>query len=247
MDTPQGLSPHALPASSSAQTSYCVWSAGLLLFINPAPTPKSVLNRKSWNLTEERISDSGAWPWSSCGQGREGVDMSPARVSCLVPQSCWLFATSWTAAHHTSLSFTISWSLLRLMSIELIMPSNRLIPVAPFSSCPQSFPASGSFPISQFLHQVAKVLKLQLQHQSFQWIFRVNFLYNWLVWSPCSSCDSQESSTQCKSINSLALSLLYGPTLTSIHDYWKTKALTNTNLCRQSDVSLFLIHCLGLS
>ena len=46
--------------------------------------------------------------------------------------------------------------------------------VAPFSSCPQSFPASGSFPMSRSLHQQAKVF--ELQHQSFQWIFRVNFL-----------------------------------------------------------------------
>ena len=43
-------------------------------------------------------------------------------------------------------------------------------------------------------HQVAKVLELQLQHQSFQWIFRVDFLSDWLVWSPCRSGDSQESS-----------------------------------------------------
>ena len=58
---------------------------------------------------------------------------------------------------------------------------------------------------------------------SFQWIFRVDFLHDWLVWSPCSPGDSQESfpAPQFKSINSLALRLLYGPTLTSIHDYWK--------------------------
>ena len=43
-------------------------------------------------------------------------------------------------------------------------------------------------------HQVAKVLELQLHHQSFQWIFRVDFLWDWLVWSPCSPRDSQESS-----------------------------------------------------
>ena len=73
------------------------------------------------------------------------------------------------------------------------------------------------------LHQEAKVLELQLQHQSFQWIFRVNFLWGWLVWFPCSPRDSQESSAlQFKSINSSALTLLYGSTLTSIHDYWKS-------------------------
>ena len=72
-------------------------------------------------------------------------------------------------------------------------------------------------------HQVAKLLELQFQHQSFQRIFRIYFLWNWLVWSTCSPRDSQESSPtpQFKSINSLALSFLYGPTLTSTHDYWK--------------------------
>ena len=60
-------------------------------------------------------------------------------------------------------------------------------------------------------HQVAKVLEFQLQHQSFQWIFRADFLQDWLVWSPCSPRDSQESSPtpQFKSINSSVLSFLY--------------------------------------
>ena len=62
----------------------------------------------------------------------------------------WLFETSWIAAHQASLSITNSRSLLKLMSIESLMPSNNLILVIPFSSCLQSFPASGSFPMSQF-------------------------------------------------------------------------------------------------
>ena len=74
-------------------------------------------------------------------------------------------------------------------------------------------------------HQVAKVLELQLQHQSFQWIFRTDFLYNWLVWSPCSSRDSQESSPtrsskwsilQCSAIFMVQLSYLYMTTGKSI-------------------------------
>ena len=60
-----------------------------------------------------------------------------------------LFATPWTAARQASLSITNSWSFLRLMSIKLVMPSNHLILCLPFS-CLQSFPASGSFPVSQF-------------------------------------------------------------------------------------------------
>ena len=59
----------------------------------------------------------------------------------------WLFVTPWTAAHQASLSFTISQSLLKLMSFQSLMPSNHLLlpHIVPFSSCPQSFPASGSF------------------------------------------------------------------------------------------------------
>ena len=75
-------------------------------------------------------------------------------------------------------------------------------------------------------HQVAKVFHLQLQ--SFQWIFRTDFLLDGLVGSLCSSRDSQESSLtpQFKSISSSVLSFLYGTTLTSIFYYWKNVALT---------------------
>ena len=77
-------------------------------------------------------------------------------------------------------------------------------------------------------HKMAKVSEFQFQHQSFQWIPRTDLLEDGLVWSPCSPRDSQESSPtpQFKSINSLVLSFLYSPTLTSIHDHWKTIALT---------------------
>ena len=62
----------------------------------------------------------------------------------------WLFMTPWTAAHQGSLSITTSPSLLKLMSIESVMPSNHFIFCYPFSSHPQFFPASGSFQMSQF-------------------------------------------------------------------------------------------------
>ena len=60
-----------------------------------------------------------------------------------------LFATPWIAARQASLSITNSQSSLRLTSIESVMPSSHLIHVVPFSSCPQSLPASESFPMSQ--------------------------------------------------------------------------------------------------
>ena len=61
----------------------------------------------------------------------------------------WFFATPWTATHQASLSITNSWSSLKLMSIKLVMPSNHLILCHPLLLLPQSFPASGSFPMSQ--------------------------------------------------------------------------------------------------
>ena len=64
-------------------------------------------------------------------------------LSCI-----WLFATPWTAAHQSSLSFTTSPSLLRCMFTESVMPSIHLILCHSFSSGPQSFPASGSFLVS---------------------------------------------------------------------------------------------------
>ena len=63
-----------------------------------------------------------------------------------------LFTTPWTAAHEASLFFTISQSLLKLISVESVMPPNHLgLSVIPFSSCLQSFPESGSFPISRLV------------------------------------------------------------------------------------------------
>ena len=109
-------------------------------------------------------------------------------LSCI-----WLFATPWTAAHQASLFFTISWSLLKLMSIESVMPSNHLIFCRLFSSCPQSFPEPGSFLVSQLFASggrsigalaSASVLPMNIQ--------------GWspleLTGSPCCPRDSQEAS-----------------------------------------------------
>ena len=80
--------------------------------------------------------------------------------------------------------------------------------ILPFSCLLQSFPALGSFPITS--HQLFKVLEFQLQHQSFQWIFRTDLLYDGLVGFPCCPRDSQESSPkpQFKSINSSSYIIL---------------------------------------
>ena len=71
-----------------------------------------------------------------------------------------LFATPWTIPRQASLSITNLWSLLKLMSIKLVMPSNHLnLCVTPFSSCLQSFPASGYFPASQFFESRSQSIK----------------------------------------------------------------------------------------
>ena len=102
---------------------------------------------------------------------------------------------------------------------DAIQPSHPLP-----SSSPPTFNLSQHHSLFQWvsaLHQVAKGLEFQPQHQSFQWIFRTEFLWDWLVWSPCHLKDCQESSPtpEFKSINSSALSFLYGPILTSKNDY----------------------------
>ena len=149
-----------------------------------------------------------------------------------------LFVTTWIAAHQASLSITNSQSSLRLTSIELVMPSSHLILCRPLLLLPSIFPSIRVFfKWVSSSHQVAKVLECQLQHQSFQWIFRTDFLQDWLIWS-CSQRDSSPTS-QFKSINSLVLSLLHSPTLTSMHDHWKNHTFDQMDLSWQSNVSAF--------
>ena len=109
-------------------------------------------------------------------------------------------------------------------------------PPAPNPSQPQ-----GLFQLVNSSQEVAKELEFQLLHQSFQWTPRTGLLQDGLVGSPCSPRDSQESSPtpQFKSINSLTLSFLYSPTLTSIRDYWKNHSLDQMDLCWQSNISAF--------
>ena len=132
---------------------------------------------------------------------------------CSFTQPCPILCDPMDWAQKASLSFTISWSLLQLMSVKSVMPSNPLILCCPLLLLPSIFLSIKClFQWVGSLHQVAKVLELQLQHQSFQLIFRVDFFQDWLVWSPCSPRGSQEPSPtpQFKSIYSLVLSLVCG-------------------------------------
>ena len=91
-----------------------------------------------------------------------------------------LFANLWTEAHLASLSFTVSWSLIKFMPIESGMPSSLSSSAALFFFCSQSFQHQGLFQRVSSLYQIVKVLELQLHPQSFPWMFRlISFSTDW--------------------------------------------------------------------
>ena len=115
----------------------------------------------------------------------------------------WLFVTPWTAAHQAYLSFTISWSLLKFMSVESVMITISFS-ATHFSFCLQSFP--GPFWMSQFFTSGDRSIGASASAT----ILPMNFRVEKTLKSP--------PAPQFESINSLALSLLYDPTLISVHD-----------------------------
>ena len=170
------------------------------------------------------------------------VMLSGFYLSVLSLSRVQLFATPWNAVRQASLSITNSRSLLKLMSIELVMPSNYLIFCHPLLLPPSIFPNIRVFSNESVLQirwpkyigvsASTSVLPMKTQDWSPS---------DGLVWSQCSPRDSQESfpTPQFKSINSSPLSFLYSPILTSIHDHWKNHSLDQMDLCWQTNVSAF--------
>ena len=115
---------------------------------------------------------------------------------------------------------------------DVMQPSH---PLSPSSHSASNFcQHQGLFQWVGSLCQVPKVLELQFQHQPFQSIFRVDFLYDWLVWSPCCPRDAQESppAPQFESTNSSALSLLIRKAMTDLDSVLKSKDITSpTKVC----------------
>ena len=132
-----------------------------------------------------------------------------------------LFVTPWTAAHQASLSFTLYQSLRKLLSIKSVMPSNHLIFCCPFLLLPSIFPS-----IRVFSNELALCIRWPKY---------------WSISFSISPSNEYSGLTGLISLpsNSLALSFLYGPVLTSIHDYWENHSFDYTDLCQQSDVSAF--------
>ena len=142
----------------------------------------------------------------------------------------WLFATPWTAACQVSLSFAISWSLFKFMSIELVMPPNHLILCHPLLSLSLIIPSIRVFSIEMVLHiRWPKYWRFSFSFSfsssndySELTSFRIAWFDLLAVWG-----NSQEPSPaqQFKSISSSAPWVFYCPALTSVHDYWKDHSL----------------------
>ena len=188
-------------AFSVIQWMLAIWSLVPLPFLNPAWTSGSSRFRYCWSLSSVQFSHSvisnSLWPY----------ELQHARPPCPSP----------TPGVHSNSRSSSRWCHPAISSS-----------VGPFSSCPQSLPASGSFPMSQLLawggqsigvSAVASVLLMNTQDWS---------PLGWTGWISLQSKGLSRifSKPQFKSINSLALSFLLSPTLTSMHDYWKTIALT---------------------
>ena len=147
----------------------------------------------------------------------------------------WLFATPWTAACQASLFFTISWSFLKFISIESMMPSNHLILCHPLLLLPSIFPSIRVFSNEsvfqlggQSIGASASILPVNIQG----WFpsgltSSISLLSKGL--SRVFSCTTVRKHQFFGSLN--------GPTLTAIHYYWKNCSFYYMYLCQKSDVS----------
>ena len=144
-----------------------------------------------------------------------------------------------TAALWASLSVAISRSSLK--RIDSVMPSNHLILCCPLLLLPSIFPN---------IWVLSNESALWIRGTNY-WSFSfsispsneysrlISFRMNWLDLHAVQGTLKPSPAPQFKSINSLALSLLYGPALTSKHDYWKNPTFDHVDLCWQSNVSAF--------
>ena len=136
--------------------------------------------------------------------------------------SVWLFATPWTAACQASLSITNSWSSLKLMSIESVMPSSHLILCHPLLFLPSIFPSIRVFSNKSVLHirwpkNWSFSFSISPSNDNSEMI---SFRIGWLDLLAVQGTLKESSPTpHLKSINSSLLSFLYSPPLISIHDY----------------------------
>ena len=163
----------------------------------------------------------------------------PTCCSCSVVKTYLTLWTLWTVACQAPLYFTISWSLLNSMSVESVIPSNHLIFYCLLLLLPSIFTSIFFFffPVRQLFSSggqgigvSASASVLPVNTQDWSPLGLIGLI-------PCSQLSSP--APQLESISSSVVSLLYGPALTSLHDYWKNHSFDQMDLGQQSDVSVF--------
>ena len=163
--------------------------------------------------------------------GHEGGVLMNGIVVVQLLSCLWLFAAPWIAALQASLSFIISWSLRKLMSIESMIPSNHLILCRPLLLLPSIFLSN-----RVFSNESARCIKWP-KYWSFSFSISPSNEYSGLIAVQGTLKSLLQHHSSKASI--LQHSLLYGPTLTPIRDYWKKHSFDYIDLCQQSAVSAF--------
>ena len=151
-----------------------------------------------------------------------------------------LFVTPWTAARQASLSFTISQSLLKLMSIELVMPTNHLILCRPLLLLPSIFPSARVFSSESTLLLITWPKYWSFSFSitpSSEYSGLISLMMDWLDILAVQGTLKSSPTPQFKSISSSAFTFLYGPTLTSVWDSWKNHSFDCIDLCQQIDMA----------
>ena len=155
-------------------------------------------------------------------------------LSCVRP-----FATPWTAEHPASLFIPNSQTLVKLMSIESVMSFNHLFCCCLLLLLPSMFPSIRVFPMSRLFplggRSIGASASVSVLPMNIQDWFPLGL--TGLISLQSKGLTRVFSNTTFESISSSALSFLYDPTLTSIHDYWKNHSFDYTELCWQTDVS----------
>ena len=144
-----------------------------------------------------------------------------------------LSATPWTVARRAPLSSTVSRTLLKFTSIESVMPSNHLDLCCPLLLPPSIFSSFTVFPNELALHiRWPKYWSFSFSMSlSNEYSGLISFSIDWFDLLAVQGTLKSSPTSQFKSFNSLVLSLLYGLTLTSIHDYWKNHSSDYADLC----------------
>ena len=138
-----------------------------------------------------------------------------------------------------SLSITNSQNLLKCMFIESVMPSNHLILSHPLLLLPSIFPSIRIFPSESVLHiRLPKYWSFSFSPSN-KYSGLISFRMDWFDLLAVQGTQESSPAPQLKSISSSALSFLYGPTLKTIHDYWKNHSFNYMDLCWQRNVSAF--------